>query len=159
MHILYRVSIIIIKPVNFMEEHLRLQQPDYDKILEKQDFFPKIFLQPSEIRLDKDEGIKVIKRKQQQYDKWDEENVLPIKIDQREIKKFTIYSEKNATDKNDHPAGHGLLSLFKRTPTRRIKLAICICVYSQPKHMLKATIKGIQDSNKQFLEKAGIMSH
>ena len=29
-----------------------------------------------------------------------------------------------------HPAGHGLLSLFKRTPRRRIKLAICVCVYS-----------------------------
>lgn len=24
-----------------------LEQPDYDKILEKQDFFPKIFLTPS----------------------------------------------------------------------------------------------------------------
>lgn len=43
-----------------------------------------------------------------------------------------------------HPAGHGLLSLFKKTPKRRIKLAICICVYSEPKHMLKSTIKGIQ---------------
>lgn len=47
-------------------------------------------------------------------------------------------------------AGHGLLSLFKRTSHRRIKLAICICVYSEPKHMLKNTIKGIQQSYKAF---------
>ncbi len=36
-----------------------------------QDFFPKIFLQPSEIRLDKDEGIKVITRYKNQPDKYD----------------------------------------------------------------------------------------
>lgn len=48
----------------------------------------------------------------------------------------------------DHPAGDGLISLFRRTKERRIKLAICICVYSEPKHMLKATIKGIQESNR-----------
>ena len=59
----------------------------------------------------------------------------------------------------EHPAGHGLLSLFKRTPTRRIKLAICICVYSEPKFMLKNTIKGIQQSYKHFLNKAGILPH
>ena len=59
----------------------------------------------------------------------------------------------------DHPAGHGLLSLFKRTPTRRIKLAICICVYSETKSMLKNTIKGIQQSYKHFLNKAGILPH
>lgn len=58
-----------------------------------------------------------------------------------------------------HPAGDGLISLFRKTKDRRIKLAICICVYSEPKHMLKATIKGIQESNKEFLEKAGIMPH
>lgn len=29
-----------------------LEEPDYDRILEKQDFFPKIFLIPSEIKLD-----------------------------------------------------------------------------------------------------------
>ena len=31
-----------------------LEQPDYDKILEKQDFFPKIFLVPTQIKLHKD---------------------------------------------------------------------------------------------------------
>ena len=67
----------------------------------------------------------------------------------------------NFTDLNAewHPAEHGLLSLFKRTPERRIKLAICICVYSEPKFMLKNTIKGIQESYKPFLEKAGILPH
>jgi chitin synthase len=58
-----------------------------------------------------------------------------------------------------NPAGHGLLSLFKKTTQRKIKLAICVCVYSEPKHMLKSTIKGIQESYKHFYQKAGIMSH
>jgi hypothetical protein len=30
-----------------------MEDPDYDRILELQDFFPKIFLLPAEIRLDK----------------------------------------------------------------------------------------------------------
>jgi hypothetical protein len=29
-----------------------------------------------------------------------------------------------------NPAGHGLLSLFKKSSRRKIKLAICVCVYS-----------------------------
>jgi hypothetical protein len=124
-----------------------------------QDFFPKIFLQPSEIRLDKEEGIKVIKRSGLQPDKWEEEEVRPILIDEKEINKFTVNPEKDEYGRVEHPAGHGLLSLFKRTKERHIKLAICICVYSEPKHMLKTTIKGIQESNKEFLSKAGIMSH
>ena len=47
-----------------------VEEPDYDKILEKQDFFPKIFLIPTEICLDKDEGIKVIKRSRNRPDKY-----------------------------------------------------------------------------------------
>lgn len=50
-------------------------------------------------------------------------------------------------DPSEGLAGDGLISLFRRTKDRRIKLAICICVYSEPKHMLKSTIKGIQESN------------
>ena len=126
----------------------QFEQPDYDKILEKQDFFPKIFLMPSEIKLHKDQGLKVIKRNPSHPDKFEEEKVLPISIDEDEIKSFR---KNENTDKKRHPAGHGLLSLFKKTPTRRIKLAICICVYSEPKHMLKSTIKGIQNSYKHFL--------
>ena len=124
--------------------------------MEKQDFFPKIFLIPSEIKLHKDEGLKVIKRSPNHPDKFEEEKVLPISIDEEEIKSFR---KAENLDKKKHPAGHGLLSLFKKTPTRRIKLAICICVYSEPKHMLKSTIKGIQASYKYFLEEAGILPH
>ena len=80
--------------------------------------------------------------------------MLPITIDEKEIRNF----DENPNSAR-HPAGHGLLSLFKRTSKRRIKLAICICVYSEPKHMLKSTIKGIQESYKYFLENAGIMPH
>lgn len=80
--------------------------------------------------------------------------MLPITIDEKEIRNF----DENPLNAK-HPAGHGLLSLFKRTSKRRIKLAICICVYSEPKHMLKSTIKGIQESYKHFFEKAGIMPH
>lgn len=29
-----------------------------------------------------------------------------------------------------NPAGHGLLSLFKKSSNRKIRLAICVCVYS-----------------------------
>ena len=47
-----------------------LEDPDYDRILEKQDFFPKIFLIPSEIKLHKDEGLKVIKRNPNTPDKF-----------------------------------------------------------------------------------------
>jgi len=36
-----------------------------------QDFFPKIFLQPKEIRLDKEEGIRVITRHHNNPDKFD----------------------------------------------------------------------------------------
>lgn len=126
-----------------------LEDPDYDKILEKQDFFPKIFLIPSEIKLHKDEGLKVIKRNPNTPDKFQEQKVLPISVNEEEIKSFKRIDQ----DPNmKHPAGHGLLSLFKKTPTRRIKLAICICVYSEPKHMLKSTIKGIQESYKYFLD-------
>ena len=45
---------------------------DFDRILEQQDFFPKIFLQPSEIRLDKDQGIRVVKRHPSHPDKFTE---------------------------------------------------------------------------------------
>jgi hypothetical protein len=48
-----------------------------------QDFFPKIFLQPQEIRLDKEEGIKVISRYENQPDKYEEASVRPIKIDEK----------------------------------------------------------------------------
>lgn len=60
-----------------------------------QDFFPKIFLQPCEIRLDKEEGIKVVKRSVLQPDKWEEEEVRPIMIDENQINKFTINPEKD----------------------------------------------------------------
>lgn len=39
-----------------------LEEPDYEMLLSKQDFFPKIFLIPSEIKLHKDHGLMVIKR-------------------------------------------------------------------------------------------------
>jgi hypothetical protein len=58
-----------------------LEEPDYDKILERQDFFPKIFLMPSEIRLHKDHGLMVIKRNENHPDKFEEEEVLPITVD------------------------------------------------------------------------------
>lgn len=32
-------------------------------------------------------------------------------------------------------------------------------MYSEPKHMLKSTIKGIQESYIKFYQKAGIMPH
>ena len=105
---------------------------------------------PSEIKLDDEQGIKVITRNKNRLDKFEEENVLDISIDESEIKNF---------DKNSKPAGHGLLSLFKRTAKRRVKLAICICVYSETKSMLKNTIKGIQQSYEPFLLKAGILPH
>lgn len=56
-----------------MENELidQIEQPDYDKILEKQDFFPKIFLMPSEIKLHKDQGLKVIKRNPLHPDKFE----------------------------------------------------------------------------------------
>lgn len=62
-------SVLLISKM-FENEHL--EEPDYDKILEMQDFFPKIFLQPAEIRLDKDTGIKVIKRNRLHPDKYEE---------------------------------------------------------------------------------------
>ena len=139
-----------------MENISAIDEPDYDKLLEKQDFFPKIFLIPSEIKLDRDEGLKVLKRNPNFPDKFEEEKVLPISINEEEIKE---YKRAEFNEKKQHPAGHGLLSLFKKTPTRRIKLAICICVYSEPKSMLKGTIKGIQESYKYFLERAGILPH
>lgn len=82
-----------------------------------------------------------MKRSQKFPDKFEEEKVLPISINEEEIK---AYKQAEAGEKKQHPAGHGLLSLFKKTSSRRIKLAICICVYSEPKSMLKGTIKGIQ---------------
>ena len=116
------------------------------EMLEWQDFFPKIFLQPKEIRLDSQEGIKVVNRYKNQPDKYDENSVRPIKIDEREIKHTNLMSEH--LDAPNGLAGDGLISLFRRTRERRIKMAICICVYSEPKYMLKSTIKGIQESNR-----------
>lgn len=54
------------------------------------------------------------------------------------------------TEKKNNPAGHGLLSLFKKTNSRKIRLAICVSVFSEAKHMLKTTIRGIQESYKHF---------
>lgn len=48
-----------------------------------QDFFPKIFLQPKEIRLDREEGIKVVTRNKNHPDKYEEGSVRPIKVDER----------------------------------------------------------------------------
>lgn len=64
-----------------MDKSAELEEPDYEKILEKQDFFPKIFLMPSEIRLHKDQGLLVVKRNENHPDKFEEEEVLPITID------------------------------------------------------------------------------
>ena len=89
--------------------------------------------------------MKVITRHKNQPDKYDESSVQPIKIDEKEIKQASMVSELDHSV--NELAGDGLLSLFKRTKERRIKMAICICVYSEPKHMLKSTIKGIQESN------------
>lgn len=111
---------------------------------------------PSEIKLHQHEGLKVIKRNSNYPDRYEEEKVLPISINEEEIQ---AYRKADIHEKKKHPAGHGLLSLFKKTATRRIKLAICICVYSEPKSMLKGTIKGIQESYKYFLERAGILPH
>ncbi len=91
------------------------------------------------MRLDKgtgytnaDKGLVVIKRTPEHPDKYEEEDVMDIAIDPH-----------NPTPDLKNPAGHGLISLFKKTTKRKIKLAICVCVYSEPKHMLKSTIKGI----------------
>ena len=64
------------------ENQMDVEEPDYDRILEKQDFFPKIFLIPSEIILDKDEGIKVVKRSRNRPDKYTEERVRDITVDE-----------------------------------------------------------------------------
>ena len=92
-----------------MEKFQELPEVDYDRILEKKDFFPKIFLQPSEIKLDSDEGLKVIKRNPNRPDKFEEEAVKDITIDEYQIKNY------NDLKDGENPAGHGLLSLFKRT--------------------------------------------
>ena len=78
------MSFIILSRLALFEmndKSLDMEEPDYDKILEKQDFFPKIFLVPSEIRLHKDHGLMVIKRNENHPDKFVEEEVLPITID------------------------------------------------------------------------------
>lgn len=53
-----------------MEKFQELPEVDYDRILEKKDFFPKIFLTPSEIKLDPDDGLKIIKRTPAHPDKY-----------------------------------------------------------------------------------------
>lgn len=64
------------------QNQMDVEEPDYDKILEKQDFFPKIFLVPTQIVHDKDEGIKVVKRSRNQPDKFTQEKVKDITIDE-----------------------------------------------------------------------------
>lgn len=64
-----------------MLESDQLEEPDFDRILEMQDFFPKIFLQPQEIRLDREQGIKVVNRDKSHPDRTTEEEVLPIMLD------------------------------------------------------------------------------
>lgn len=103
--------------------------PDYDVSLKKKDFFPKIFLVPSEVRLEKgkdvpinlDKGLVVIKRTNEHPDKFEEEDVKDILINS---------SGQPTWEQNNSPAGHGLLSLFKKSNKRKIRLAICVCVYS-----------------------------
>ena len=53
------------------DKSVELEEPDYEKILSKQDFFPKIFLTPSEIRLHKDHGLMVVKRNENHPDKFE----------------------------------------------------------------------------------------
>lgn len=75
-------SLLLLFRVNTkMLETDQLEEPDFDRMLEMQDFFPKIFLQPREIRLDLEHGIKVIKRDKSHPDRCEEEEVLPILLD------------------------------------------------------------------------------
>jgi hypothetical protein len=43
---------------------------------------------PSEIRLHKDHGLLVVKRNENHPDKFEEEEVLPITVDEKEIRNF-----------------------------------------------------------------------
>lgn len=87
-------------------------------------------------KLNADKGLVVIKRSNEHPDKYEEEDVKPINV--------SFDCGQPYVPPCENPAAHGLLSLFKNSPNRKIRLAICICVYSEPKHMLKSTIKGIQ---------------
>lgn len=40
-----------------------------------------------------------------------------------------------------------------------MKLAICVCVYSESKSMLKSTLRGIQENYRLFEKEAGILEH
>ena len=71
-----------------MDRSAELEEPDYEKLLSNQDFFPKIFCVPSEIRLHKDHGLMVVKRNPTHPDKFEEEEVLPITVDEKEIRTF-----------------------------------------------------------------------
>jgi hypothetical protein len=127
------------------------------KASERRISFPRYFSSRPRCALKKvltssivDKGLVVIKRTNETPDKFEEEDVKDIHISS---------SGHPISDSNSSPAGHGLLSLFKQSSKRKIRLAICVCVYSEPKHMLKSTIKGIQESYKHFYQQAGIMPH
>ena len=55
-----------------------------------------------------------------------------------------------------------MISLLKREETEEgkpgLKLAICICMYSEDKAMLKKTLAGVQENIAAF-EKKGVSSH
>lgn len=53
-------------------------------------------------------------------------------------------------------AGDGLISMMRNL---KIRVAICVTVYSEDKAMLKKTLEGIEKNYATFFDKAGIQSH
>lgn len=51
--------------------------------------------------------------------------------------------KKRRPKKNDEEEGGGESSLKPEEETGGIKLAICVCMYSETKSMLKSTLAGI----------------
>ena len=67
-----------------------------------------------------EKGLVVIKRTEDHPDKFEEEDIMDIQTNPEELE----------GEKRTNPAGHGLLSLFKKTGSRKIRLAICVSVFS-----------------------------
>lgn len=120
---------------------------EIERSCEEANYFPKLFLLPMEVALGPDNtGLVRVVRPDGAPDKFTTEPILPAErepaVDEETMQKQSILSFF-ASREEEPPA---------------VKLAICVCAYSEDSTMLRRTLNGITDSYAEF-EKAGISPH
>ena len=131
--------------ISDINNFFKVDRSYFDKI----SFFPKQFCLPKEIKLvdyrdsreprDLKENIQIVDRL----------SIMDTNPTFREIAAAEM-DEENAD------SGDGMISMMRNL---KVRVAICITVYSEDKTMLKKTLEGIKRNYDTFFKEAGIQSH